>query len=89
MSQFTQPIHNGFKIEKGIAPPAPKAGGSAGMALRALAAADIGDSVLIPMKSNNIPTLNAQARFKAGWYTSREEPGGRRVWKISEPEARD
>ena len=75
-----------MKIETNIPMPEAKAEhGQIINALRGLAKARVGDSILFPRKS--VASLNGNAhRAGAGkWFTMRVEDGGVRVWKTAEP----
>ncbi|MGF6643138.1 hypothetical protein [Paraburkholderia sp. GAS82] len=72
-----------FKIEKGIAPPPPRASS----AWHPFGLMEPGDCVFIPVKpGRNVPFIRrAAGQFgrKKGWkFTTREQSGGVRVWRL-------
>lgn len=82
----------GFEIEKGVPMPVGTSGqGGVGLALRALAEAKIGDSVLLtpdmsagnPEKFHMNMASRATAIMGAGKYACRREGDGVRVWKTA------
>lgn len=84
-----------FVIERGIPLPldARSRTGNAAtpltMAIRALAAAEVGASFLFPEATPNKCVsirVAAQRAGGAGWVAVRKEGGGARVWKIAEPD---
>lgn len=72
-----------FKIEKGVPIPQPKSGKVGGWA-RALADADIGDSVFLAGR-NAKDVVGGVGNHGNRWATVRTVEGGVRVWKIAEP----
>lgn len=75
-----------FKIEKGIPAPCVKGPGTPRLGiLRALAAADIGDSVLLTGGDKAAVYASIVSAAGKGWAAQRREGAGIRVWKIAEP----
>lgn len=76
-----------FKIETGV--PLPRGRHNCSRekeAIRALAKADVGASVLIAPLDRPFAFQQAAWRIGGkGWITSRKEAGGWRVWKVAEP----
>lgn len=71
-----------FKIEKNV--PRPPERGTATRAIRALAAADIGDSVVVRCKDANSLSGICFHAAGSGWYTTAKISVGEfRVWKIA------
>ncbi len=50
--------------------------------LRTLYASEVGDSMLFEIKSSNSLRAAASRIGPLGWYTTRREEAGIRVWKI-------
>lgn len=76
-------------IERGVPMPILKVGrmlGEITLAIRALAASEIGDSILIGDKTTKQigPYINS-AGHGIGWAVTRTVVGGTRIWKFAEP----
>jgi hypothetical protein len=80
----------GFQVEKGIPLPQKPSKGSTA-AMRALMAADVGDSIWLPLGANPWTTARAISG-DVGWIKvsrrTRDGEKGQRVWKIAEPPPR-
>lgn len=75
-----------FTIETGIPlPKSRRAGGALTSALRSLAAASVGDSILLAGIAQRKLGPYLQSAAGNGWYATRVVEGGIRVWKIAEP----
>lgn len=74
-----------YVIQKGVPIPDGQSGTGKMAALRSLARAEIGDSVFLPgTKPSSINNMVVQAAGP-GWYRTRKEGDGYRIWKIAEP----
>lgn len=77
-----------IQIETGVPLPPAGAHGEVSAAIRALAAAKIGDSILVPASSTSSLTARTGHLGGKGWATIRKISDRQyRIWKIAEPKA--
>jgi hypothetical protein len=73
-----------IKIEKGIAAP-PARTGNMTETIRILMRSEVGDSAYIPYNVGKDVRVRANQVGGRGWYATRSDDNGTRIWKIAEP----